>query len=1267
MEGSASAPTKVSTERAARPKTRAARSQRPSASSGTAAELHAVFQSLGNLEIQRLLKAVKPRESSTTATKSGAPAEKLAGVSEQSPRATARVAADGGVRPVVTARTGVAAAVSGDTADLPAEAAPRTAWGDPQSDPAYQTVAKKLGTNASRQKTPVKDAEEKKGEVRNAADLSPVRQQEKRGYDQQMTDLAATPLPKIADFTVDAFMEAFERGFQELAKQLPKASENNRAVSSAVNFSAEKAVAVGEMKSQRDTKSQALSETASRNPMDSPAAKATPPATPELTRDPAGPRPAIPQAAAAAPKPVPSENISLDDQSKALDDAMSNQVAGGQVLNITEASLALPVSGEKSFDEAGEAKRKAQEFIRKMIPGYRGVEAGVLKKAGHKAEDLVGTGLQDFHGARNESFGGVLADQRRHEKTVEVQKDAVLSQFEGIYNDKKKLVDKELAALNGVGDDFEQALTKAEGELKKWVRNNLEYIYTPGMFDYSDWIDKNKPRVTAEYERLKRLNRDELDVMVYARALKTIQDKDAVVLFDEAKGIFLRNVTAGARTIAVTIVDTLNRAKNHIVDGQHETQKIYNSLSATEKTEYENAYLAVQGQYTTLAESVADRHREIVADMARSYHKVAGTLQATFEAIRKDVLTSWWQKAWNKIKAVVGAIVEFATRIAQLLGKMLHLLGDIISSPRYFFNNLVTGIGRGLSTFAERIDDFLAEAFFDWLRGSTGVTVHLPKDWDPKGIFGLFTELLGLSTETIWQRMEVVYDKTIANVFRRGEAVVEKGLELFEIVRKDGLGGLWSYIKESLGTILTDTLESMKETILYAAIKKVMIEVGKLLIPGGGFIAIAEKIIRLLVFIVEARDKILNLIQSFVESMENAVNGDVSGIVSKITGALKTFITVALDFLVAFFGLGGLKSKVERVIERMRNPIIRGIDWVLGKLKPIVMKMKGAAGRIKEKAVALLDWWRERREFRGADGKQHSVFVQGSEQTRRLVVASDEREVTGVLHDIIQSNTAPAAIKTAAGQALRFYNQNLAPVIHGRADPALEAQFPANLTAFTAQLRLLVGLASALPPAAPPVPGAPPPIAQGPARPPFVLRLPRQKAPHLNVYQGWLGTLQSDPNYARGNPGQLEIWHQALRLGGSHGIPASVYERGHQLGFSGGDGERRIRVPNWSRRGNTPMEVDHIIELQVTPPSMRNEFNSASNFELLDRAANGSAGPLMAQNIAQDRAQQVAADPAAANQVLRFDQVVIDGGSVGQRWSIDEIRAGEHLDFIPEQ
>lgn len=182
------------------------------------------------------------------------------------------------------------------------------------------------------------------------------------------------------------------------------------------------------------------------------------------------------------------------------------------------------------------------------------------------------------------------------------------------------------------------------------------------------------------------------------------------------------------------------------------------------------------------------------------------------------------------------------------------------------------------------------------------------------------------------------------------------------------------------------------------------------------------------------------------------------------------------------------------------------------------------------------------------------------------------------------------------------------------------------------------------------------------ARPPFVLRLPQEKQPHLATYRAWLGALQSDPAYDRGAPAQLERWHQAHRIGGSHGIPSEIYERGHALGLTGEAGERLIRLPNWSRARSTPMEVDHIIELQVTPAGMRDAFDVVDNYELLDRSANGTSGPRLRANIARERAIQVAHDPTAAPRVLVFDRVEPDSGQDGERWSSEEIRAGAQLD-----
>jgi len=227
-----------------------------------------------------------------------------------------------------------------------------------------------------------------------------------------------------------------------------------------------------------------------------------------------------------------------------------------------------------------------------------------------------------------------------------------------------------------------------------------------------------------------------------------------------------------------------------------------------------------------------------------------------------------------------------------------------------------------------------------------------------------------------------------------------------------------------------------------------------------------------------------------------------------------------------------------------------------------------------------------------------------------------------------------------------------APVAPPAAPPATAVKSGGSLTQAASLVGKAVGTATA-------------PAKDDPkkTRPPFVLWLPQQKAPHLETYRSWLGRLQSDPNYERGNPPQRREWHKALRGGGSNPIPQSVYERGHKLGLAGREGEDRIRIPNWSRRSmEIAMEVDHIVELQLTPAHMRREFDSIFNWELLDRKSNGDSGNLLKNNIARERAKQVAFDPSTKSRVLLFDDVQLDGGTPGERWIAKELQDGEQLD-----
>ena len=168
-----------------------------------------------------------------------------------------------------------------------------------------------------------------------------------------------------------------------------------------------------------------------------------------------GSMPKLPSAKEAAPKPKTDEEISLDDQSRSLDNALSNHEVNGQSINIDEGSLAFPISGEKTFDEAGEAKRKAQDEIAKAKPRYRDAEGGLISKSQEDIQSLVNTGLAGHHESRSTSFKEVLGTQKEHESNIEGQKRSVFTKFEGIYSETKRKVNEELEKLNGIEETFQ--------------------------------------------------------------------------------------------------------------------------------------------------------------------------------------------------------------------------------------------------------------------------------------------------------------------------------------------------------------------------------------------------------------------------------------------------------------------------------------------------------------------------------------------------------------------------------------------------------------------------------------------------------------------------------------------------------------------------------------------------------------------------------------------------------------------------------------------
>lgn len=210
--------------------------------------------------------------------------------------------------------------------------------------------------------------------------------------------------------------------------------------------------------------------------------------------------------------------------------------------------------------------------------------------------------------------------------------------------------------------------------------------------------------------------------------------------------------------------------------------------------------------------------------------------------------------------------------------------------------------------------------------------------------------------------------------------------------------------------------------------------------------------------------------------------------------------------------------------------------------------------------------------------------------------------------------------------------------------------------------------------------------------------LPGVKARHLQLYQTWAsqGKLQRFQGYSRGRPNQVRIWKNYFWDKMQNTDRLGLHEE-----FSGvkkiktpGDVEisgrrrtllKKLTIANWDKRGRVlehPLEVDHIVELQVGGWPNTATANEIENMELLDKSSNAAAGSKTRWNIigtvrdyleaTGESNSQSDADEYMDNNTLVFDQVELDPddsqGEVDENkyWTRAEIEAGRHLEDLED-
>ena len=119
-------------------------------------------------------------------------------------------------------------------------------------------------------------------------------------------------------------------------------------------------------------------------------------------------------------------------------------------------------------------------------------------------------------------------------------------------------------------------------------------------------------------------------------------------------------------------------------------------------------------------------------------------------------------------------------------------------------------------------------------------------------------------------------------------------------------------MKDEISNKISEIFDKIKTEIFKAIIKKALLWVTSLFIPGLGFIRLIQGIYKALKWLVDNIDRIIEIVNSFLDSLALAVAGNVGGIIKKVVHGLTLGVVVALDFLAKLVGLGNFVDKLQK-------------------------------------------------------------------------------------------------------------------------------------------------------------------------------------------------------------------------------------------------------------------------------------------------------------------------------------------------------------------
>ena len=346
---------------------------------------------------------------------------------------------------------------------------------------------------------------------------------------------------------------------------------------------------------------------------------------------------------------------------------------------------------------------------------------------------------------------------------------------------------------------------------------------------------------------------------------------------------------------------------------------------------------------------------------------------------------------------IVKVVVEVILRVMNfpinlvnnIITKAMQAFTNIKRNPIGFLMNLLRAVRQGFEQFFGNITDHLISGVVDWLFGQlsdAGITP--PQDLSFRSILGLVLEVLNLTIERIWEKLEErIGPERMARVRSMIDRLTGAWAFVKDVVTRGPIA-IWEYIQERLSSLWDTVLESIRNWIVTRIIQRVTTKLLSMLDPTGimavvnGFMAFFNAVQSFIRYLQE----MLQIVNSFVEGVAEIAAGSVASAANFLENALGRAIPIAIGFLANQVGLSDLGRRIGEMIGRVRDMVDQALTWLIDKAVNAgssFMGMLGIGSGQSDATETASTWWEIERQATIGDAS-YRIFFQGNDQNAEL-------------------------------------------------------------------------------------------------------------------------------------------------------------------------------------------------------------------------------------------------------------------------------------------